>query len=504
MENQRNLSQPIAFENTPSKWLRSAFKRLLDVLASALGLLLLSPLFAILAIALKREEPGSIFYRGPRAGRGGREFGILKFRTMYERPESYAGPRITAQDDERITPVGKWLRDTKLNELPQLWNVLIGEMSLVGPRPEDPEIVKTWPEDARREILSVRPGITSPATVLYRNEEKLLSADNVMDVYLRDILPDKLRLDRLYVRHHSFLSDLDILFWTAIALLPNVELQRLPEGKFFAGPIYRLTRRHISWFLLDLIVCLGAVTLTGLFWRVFVQTIDWGAPNFLLLAFALSFLFSLINLILGLDNIIWSRATAEDGLILLVSNGVSVIAMIFLNHAQEENPWLPFPALPPELIVLIGVFTALASLAVRYRFRLVTSFASRWLTWRKESSGFGERILILGAGEGGQIIHWLMQRGSLRQAFTVVGMLDDDPAKQGMRIDGCWVLGGITDLPDLVRTRDIGLILFAITNLTPEARARLLKLCQLPGLRVVLLHDILDTVQTRLSSSPPA
>ncbi len=97
---------------------------------------------------------------------GGKGFGILKFRTMYERAESYAGPRVTGKQDRRITPLGQWLRNTKLNELPQLWNVLIGEMSLVGPRPEDPEIVKTWPADARKEILSVRPGITSPASIL--------------------------------------------------------------------------------------------------------------------------------------------------------------------------------------------------------------------------------------------------------------------------------------------------------------------------------------------------
>ena len=94
----------------------------------------------------RREGPGPVFYRGPRLGKNGRVFGILKFRTMYECPASYRGPRVTAQDDDRITPLGKWLRDTKLNELPQLWNVLVGEMSLVGPRPEDPEIVKTWPE----------------------------------------------------------------------------------------------------------------------------------------------------------------------------------------------------------------------------------------------------------------------------------------------------------------------------------------------------------------------
>ena len=200
----------------------SAIKRGFDVLASALGLLVLSPFFLTIAFMIKRESPGPILYRGPRAGKNGRSFGILKFRTMYERPESYHGARITARDDNRITPLGRWLRATKINELPQLWNVLTGEMSLVGPRPEDPQIAATWPANVRQEILSVLPGITSPASVLYHDEEGLLSASDVMGTYLRNILPDKLRLDRLYVRSHSFLADLDPLFWTLAILIPNM------------------------------------------------------------------------------------------------------------------------------------------------------------------------------------------------------------------------------------------------------------------------------------------
>jgi lipopolysaccharide/colanic/teichoic acid biosynthesis glycosyltransferase len=180
------------------------FKRAFDIAASFLGLLLLSPVFCLVALLIKRESPGPVFYRGPRVGLGGKVFGILKFRTMYECAASYQGPSITARDDDRITPLGKWLRETKVNELPQLWNVLVGEMSLVGPRPEDPEIARTWPEAARREILSVRPGVTSPASVVYRDEEKLLKSATVMDDYLKIMLPDKLRLDQIYVRSHRF------------------------------------------------------------------------------------------------------------------------------------------------------------------------------------------------------------------------------------------------------------------------------------------------------------
>jgi lipopolysaccharide/colanic/teichoic acid biosynthesis glycosyltransferase len=249
-------------------WWRNSLKRAFDVIASLLGMIVLSPFFLPVAFLLRRESPGPIFYHGPRAGRGGKPFSILKFRTMHECPESYNGPRVTAKDDNRITPMGKWLRDTKLNELPQLWNVLIGDMSLVGPRPEDPEIAKTWPQEVQNEILSVRPGITSPASVLYRDEESLLPADGVMDVYFRDILPDKMRLDRLYVHNHSFMGDLDILFWTATSLLPRIARQRIPENKLFAGPLYRFVQRHVSWFVLDLVICMAAVTLSGIISRL--------------------------------------------------------------------------------------------------------------------------------------------------------------------------------------------------------------------------------------------
>src|SRR4030042_6338557 len=163
-------------------------------------------------------------------GRGGKPFKILKFRTMHERPASYTGLRITAQDDPRITSLGRWLRDSKLNELPQFWNVVKGDMSLVGPRPEDPDIAAQWSDDLRSEILSVRPGVTSPASVIYRNEERLLNGSQVMDTYLEDILPSKLRLDQLYVRHRSFWGDLDVLFWTALVLVPRIGPRQTPEA----------------------------------------------------------------------------------------------------------------------------------------------------------------------------------------------------------------------------------------------------------------------------------
>ena len=480
-------------------WGGKVAKRGLDVLLSALGLLILAPFFGLVAILIKREGPGPVFFRGPRAGLGGGEFGILKFRTMAETAESYNGPRITARNDKRITPLGKWLRDTKLNELPQLWNVLVGEMSLVGPRPEDLQIARDWPEDARREILSIRPGITSPASIAYRNEEERLSSDNLMAQYLHEILPDKLRLDRLYVRHRSFFGDLDILFWTAIALLPAVE-RRIPEGKLFAGPFYNLMHRNVRWFAVDLFVSMLTISVAVAVWRLF-EAIDWGVLSLAILALLLAILFSLVNLLFSLDRVIWSRAGIEDGVVLILSNMFAVGIMLFVNSAHDSYfTCLSYPALSNQLIFWIGLLAAFGGILSRFRLRLITAFASRWLRLRGGRGGIGERVLILGAGEGGQIVNWLLRRESMRRSFSVVGMVDDDPVKHGMRIDGCPVLGNTSDLPALVAKHDIGVILFAITNLPPEAQARVLRLCDIPDVRVVFLNDILGTVQSRLAA----
>lgn len=220
-------------------------KRLFDVLVALMGLILLLPAFLIIAVYIWHDSKGPIFYRGKRVGRFGQVFDILKFRTMWEDAGSYTGSCLTVQDDPRITRVGSWLRSTKLNELPQLWNVLKGEMSLVGPRPEDPQLSEKWPEDVKREILSVRPGVTSPASVLYCNEELLLNSDHPMETYFEVILPDKLRLDLRYVRHSSFTLDLDILLWTLGILFTRSEaLVNLSEEKLFAGPFTSLFRQR--------------------------------------------------------------------------------------------------------------------------------------------------------------------------------------------------------------------------------------------------------------------
>lgn len=192
-------------------------KRAFDVLASTAGLVILAPLFVVVAVAIKLDSVGPIFYRATRSGQDGEPFPLIKFRSMAADADRQ-GPGITAAGDRRVTRVGKFLRRTKIDELPQLFNVLKGEMSIVGPRPEDPRYVALYTDD-QRQVLSVRPGLTSPASLAYRHEEALLTGDDWERVYLEQVLPAKLALDLRYVENASLGSDLGIIARTVGALL---------------------------------------------------------------------------------------------------------------------------------------------------------------------------------------------------------------------------------------------------------------------------------------------
>jgi lipopolysaccharide/colanic/teichoic acid biosynthesis glycosyltransferase len=187
-------------------------KRSLDVLIAVPALVIVSPLIAAAAIAIKVDSRGPVFYRGTRAGRDGIEFQILKLRSMSAHG---AGPSVTAAGDPRVTRVGRFLRRTKLDETPQLWNVIRGDMSLVGPRPEHPDFVRLYTPEQRR-VLGVRPGITSPASLAFRDEEQLLASVGGESAYVSSVMPRKLELDLAYLDHRTLGGDLRILVRTLV------------------------------------------------------------------------------------------------------------------------------------------------------------------------------------------------------------------------------------------------------------------------------------------------
>ncbi len=196
-------SVPNIAKHTPSVFHDTA-KRVFDVVCAAIGLLVLSPLGLVLALGVKLADGGPIFYRQTRIGQFGRPFRIWKFRSMVINADKLGVP-LTRDQDPRITRIGRFLRKTKLDELPQLWNVLVGDMSLVGPRPEVPRYVELYTPE-QREVLNSKPGITDLATMMFRDEEALLQgATDVEQFYIQHCLPKKIELNLKYVRTYLLL-----------------------------------------------------------------------------------------------------------------------------------------------------------------------------------------------------------------------------------------------------------------------------------------------------------
>ncbi|WP_431299205.1 sugar transferase [Tabrizicola sp. BL-A-41-H6] len=203
-------------------------QRAVDIVASSAGLVVLSPLILIGILGVKLTSPGPVFYRAARAGRGGQTFFMLKLRTM--RHTASDGPKITAPQDRRVTPFGQFLRTSKIDEMPQLFNVLKGDMSIVGPRPEDPDIVRDLYGAAEFETLRARPGLTSPGTIwYYENGEAQLDPTDVMRNYAT-VMRHKLGIDSEYLRTATVASDFMVMLATAGVILKKVFSRPRPTG----------------------------------------------------------------------------------------------------------------------------------------------------------------------------------------------------------------------------------------------------------------------------------
>jgi len=194
----------------------AAAKRVFDIVASGLLLLAVLPLLAVVAVLVRLDSPGPAFFRCERVGYRGRPLRMLKFRKMVI---GAGGAPITLARDERFTRLGNLLTKYKLDELPQLWHVFRGEMSLVGPRPEDPRFVRRYTEEYYGEILTVRPGVVGLAQLAFADENRILDRAQPVDDYIERILPQKVRLDRMYVANRSFGFDGQVLWWASLAVI---------------------------------------------------------------------------------------------------------------------------------------------------------------------------------------------------------------------------------------------------------------------------------------------
>lgn len=219
------------------------FKRFCDILFSSILLIILSPLLIPIMIGLKFTGEGYIFYKQERVGFKNKKFSILKFATMLKDSPNMAGGVITTKKDPRITPMGGFLRKSKINELPQLFNIFLGEMSFVGPRPVMPISFDAYPAEVQSVIYNVKPGLTGIGSIIFRDEEELItsvkkSGNDTWDFYTNKIYPFKGKVENWYQTNYSFITDIKIIFITAFVILfPSSNIvyksfKKLPKRDF--------------------------------------------------------------------------------------------------------------------------------------------------------------------------------------------------------------------------------------------------------------------------------
>lgn len=209
-------------------------KRLMDIIISGIALIALFLLFPPIALLLKLTGEGEVFYIQKRVGRQGNEFGLIKFATMLKDSPNLPGGDITVADDPRLLPMGRFLRKTKINELPQVWNVFVGDMSLVGPRPLTARNFELYPKSVQDELKEIKPGLTGVGSIFFRDEEKIIckSRKDTIDCYREDIAPYKGELELWYKENRSFMLDIKLMFLTAwVILFPGSNLYE----KFLKG-----------------------------------------------------------------------------------------------------------------------------------------------------------------------------------------------------------------------------------------------------------------------------
>ena len=466
-------------------------KRTFDITAAALGLLLLSPLLLMVALLIRLDSKGPVFFRQVRVGRYGQPFRIFKFRTMHDAPAvsglagsaGPAGPQLTVAGDARITRVGALLRRTKLDEQPQLIDVLRGSMSLVGPRPEVPRYVEHYPPASRERVLSVRPGITDFASLRYRNENALLArASDPEREYVDVILPSKLRYALDYVDNASVAGDLRVLGLTLrTVFVPSLPVPRsfiaMTDSKLWA----RLDRamsslhpqRRLAVVVADALTVLVCWHITYLF-RLGFERYQPGRPWYDdYVSFGVVAVYVLCLALTGAHRGIWRFFGFDD----LKRITVACLAAGMLSAVAVLMAHLTGVA---RAVLLLHPLFCIAVLSItRMVYRMV------WEHARARANGLeGEprRAIVLGAGEAARR---LVAGIHMRDGWTVLALLDDNPAKQGERVGGIPVLGRLADLALPHICAGATHVIVAMPGASAEQRAHAIDLARHAGLLVL-------------------
>lgn len=477
-------------------------KRCVDIVLAAAGLLLLAPLFAVVAIAIKLESPGPVFFRQVRVGRHGVPFRIFKFRTMTMGPPT-GGMQLTVAGDSRITRVGAILRRTKLDELAQLIDVLRGTMSLVGPRPEVPRYVDHYPADWRARVLSVRPGITDFASVHYRDENDLLArAANPEQEYLDVILPSKLRYALHYVDNLTLADDLRLLGLTLrTVFVPSFPAQMRPfamdDSKLWAWIDRSMSglsphRRRYA-LLADGLTVLACWHLTYLF-RLGFERYQPGRPwydDYVSFGVVAAYLASLA--LLGVPRGLWRYFGFDDiKRIALACFLAGLLSAVVVLMAQLHG-------VARAVLLLHPLFCVVALSMARMACRMTWEHARARAEHR---DGVPRRAVVLGAGAAARRLIKAIHR---QDGWTVQAVLDDDPAKRGLRLSGVTVQGSLADLALPHLTAGATHVIVAMPGIAAERRQQVIESARLTGLAVMSVPSQVELqAEAAADSAAPA
>lgn len=460
--------------------------RVFDVVVAATLLILLSPLLLLFALLIKVTSPGPIFYHAQRIGKEGQLFYLLKFRSMVVGADK--GTAVTLKNDARITPIGRWLRRTKLDELPQLWNVLTGEMALVGPRPEAPRYVELYTPQERA-VLTVRPGITSAASICYRHEEQLLHGEEWETTYINKVMREKLAIDLAYLEKHSFAGVLNILLHTVLAIFnyePTVrQSEEAPQAlaellKHAEAP--SRWRRFFATRLRHALVD-GSLVVLSLWVALFLR-FEGAVPSREALALAYATPLAVVVYLVAIRQakiyrFLWQYAGAREVWRIGVAaiGGMIVLILLDLLYPAPERP------IPLSVFLIGGVFIAGGLTVIRYRGRLLTG--AMGYIQPVVGGPNRQRVLIIGAGRAAMGVGEKLSRQLMD--YEMVGYIDDDPRKHGLWSRGGEVLGGREKIESVVKERDVSLIVLAIHHILPADFHAILGICQRTTAQLLIL-----------------
>lgn len=461
----------------------AAAKRVLDLSCALIAMALMWPLFLLIAVLIKLDSRGPVFFRQERAGVGGDDtFRIFKFRTMIVGAYR-SGARLTVKRDPRITHVGHVLRWTKLDELPQLLNVVVGDMSLVGPRPEDPYFVNFYGEH-HREVLSVKPGLIGPSQIEGRDELEMYpeGTEDTEKYYIEHILPAKLDCDLEYVQSATVRGDLAFLVGGLFSVVASQ----------FKQSFFSRVRGRLALLSMDLgLIVLSYVVANFIHFEWHLPENAW--PFVARTLFAAVLLKPMVFIYFGL----YQRSTRWVGrrdLAAIVKavalSSALVVAVTYLSGLQAHSR---------AVFVVDAALLIFLMCSFRYALRQVLSGAGR----ASGAMSSYVRVLVAGSGHGAEsILRSLLE--DPRSRFLPVGIIDHEPHRWGGLIHGVRVMGGAADIAMTASVHDVDMVLVSLADLDPSVVRDVTEACSkldiqyrlIPALSDVLSQDEPQLVRT--------